>query len=345
MHVVNPTARGDSTASRICLLGCSGSVVQPFRKASTSGPVVQSLTNADKLLLPANTPVGTRVDVTDGFYLSGFGDVTDGYWYQEGTLNGKPFYRKHGLINDSSVAYDSGRWFIYAGDDGGSVENAASGNEASPWLASWPTALFINPAPQILVAPSTALGGVFVSGGTQDGIYIRLQGAPKDRFILLGAVEDFSIFWHVALALWIIADGKSGEALYYSSSNVAAPDLASDWLDTNDNPASITVTAITLGELNAGVSVAGSAQSSVNVPHVVDPTGANGFPEGRFYYVPLTGNNDGLSVNVGFWSWAGDPGSVDAPAFPWEADWSPNASVPTVARNDVASEANWQPAP
>jgi hypothetical protein len=151
-----------------------GSCFQPFGCAPI-GSTVQSLTNAQKLSLPSSTSVGTQVSVTDGFKVSGAGA---GFYCDSGTTaNSKPVYFLTGatpndaITNSVSWDLDSLSWIIW--DQYGS-DPVASANQdvAFPWLATFDTATLTHPAIQTLMTPSTSQGGVFVSGGTQDGIYM-----------------------------------------------------------------------------------------------------------------------------------------------------------------------------
>lgn len=94
---------------------------------------VLGLTNAEKLELPIDTPVGTQVRVMDGFILSGAGP--NGLWVQDGTMNGRPTYAS-AEPSGSIFYWDMVRWVLTVENDGG-ITQAADGSEEYPWLASW----------------------------------------------------------------------------------------------------------------------------------------------------------------------------------------------------------------
>jgi hypothetical protein len=320
------------------------------------------LTNVQKFSLPANTPVGTRVQVTDGFVVSGaIASEWNTFWFPHGTINGRVAYDFFGntSFGEGTIAvYWSGtQWELNGGD------HYAVGDTEFPWQADWapigyPYPLTLtHPAVQQLAAPSTEQGGVFVP---ELGIYtIRGQFGGKSWYGLLGqevsAGDAYSVTW--ATDRWFIYD-NAGDPLYYSLSDVATPDLASNWKNaSDDSPASITVTSVTQGELDAGVTVVGAGTASISGLVEVDGQYSK---TGNFNSEPFY-NLIGHSVNVNqhsiwsagesdpYWSIAdsediggftGFPGTV----FPWQPTWGAtdsNPPAPTVTRNDVASEANW----
>lgn len=346
-----------------------------FLKFASSAPAIQSLTNVQKLSLPANTPVGTQVSVSDGFVVSGAGvganglPLDDFYAPLQGvTFGGKQVYRAKTLASagglTNHVIYTGASWlFSDTPDDTGDYgQIAAEGNEDYPWQANWSVATptvptLTHPAVQELAAPSTAQGGVFVSGGTQDGIYTkRGTTAGKDYFNLLEAPNDLGfseIFW--GGGKWNITDADS-EFAYYSTSVVATPDLASNWKNFSDNtPASITVTSVSLGELNAGVTVAGAGTATSNGGFVRNGTRL-GFPK---YSKDALGRDIKFNIFTAPFvvvGWSIDEPDIDSAsyraeveeAFPWLPVWildTGDLPVPTFTRNDVASEANWQLVP
>lgn len=309
-------------------------------------------TNAQKLSLPANTAVGTKVKVSDGFVVSGVGNPdVDGFYYPSGTtINGKPVYQLVGFDNTHTLNWETGgvgwyfQWDAVHGVD----------DVAFPWLVTtWndgtiPT--LTHPAVQQLAAPSSAQGGVFVSGGTLDGIYTTMLNdqAGKHRYQLLGVNSDdniSNIAWvddSPFLGWKIFSD--VGDALYYSLSNVATPDLASNWKNaSDDSPASITVTNVSQGELDDGVTVAGAGTSSVNGIIQSLPTGSNGFP--------AYGDIDGTASHVtngadGHWYATSNVNYIATSnaGFPFGLTFTPDDGTPpapTVTRNNIASEANW----
>lgn len=205
-----------------------GTVFSPFALVSL-GEVVQSLTNVQKLSLGSATPVGTRVQVTDGFVMSGESDpLTNGFFYPSGTQNGKPqYFNVEGLANGYDPIHYSGTAWRSAGGS-----EAALGSEDFPWQASWTLVglILTHPAVQELTVPSTAQGGMFVSGGTQDGVWVKdvesTSDDGKDSYTILGQSVggDYSLFWSAFLAKWNLI--SAGDDVYYSLSDVATPDLS-----------------------------------------------------------------------------------------------------------------------
>lgn len=316
-------------------------------------PPIQSLLNAQKLSLPANTPVGTRVQVTDGFVVSGLGLVNgdpnaDGFYFESGTVNGKPRYVKPGANtgDDYNTCYwspdDDGYWVI--GSDAWGRATTSSTNNF-PWEADFSGygVTLTHPAVQELTAPSTAQGGVFVSGGTQDGVYKTFD---SQTWALLGTdplVSDFGV--NAILqnqgghAFTIYGPlGQSDDPLYYSNSAVATPDLvpntsgAGGWKNaSDDSPASVTVTSVTQGELDAGF-------KRGSVTYVV-----NGTDSGRNRYSDVLG----IAANV-LWGpddhqWLDDNAveiNLGNVAFPFQG--TPEVSI---TEDPVAAEENWDNVP
>lgn len=192
---------------------------------------------------------------------------------------------------------------------------------------------------------------VWKANGTNNG---------KKSYSKLSPGEDYSIFWSTDLQAdvggpsspgWAYVD-NDGPSIVWSTSNVATPDLATGWTNdggafalvvtnvawlnaADDTPASISVTSISVGELNAGVTMAGNADAGVYV--LAAPAG------GQTTYSILGGVLGIINAGVGEWDTnSAFALSVPPVAFPWQADWSGNSPAPTVTRNDVASEANWQ---
>lgn len=200
-----------------------------------AGP--QSLLNAQKLSLAANTAVGTQVSVTDGFVVSGFGDARDGFYFPYGAPDGDGSYTYLkslpylGNGSDFICGYKtiSGSQWNFGTDNVNYLDGAqaADANEAFPWQADWsgstPPLTLTHPALQQLTTTSTAQGGVFVVGGTQEGVYV-INGTQGGRtnFPLLG-VTDARVSW--SIDRWSVRDTE-GAPIYYSLSDVATPDLA-----------------------------------------------------------------------------------------------------------------------
>lgn len=255
------------------------------------------LTNAQKLSLPVNTPVGTQVTVTD-----------------------------------------------------------------------WEAAGLTGPH-QRLIAPSIAQGGVFVSGGTEDGVWSKdpspINGKASFTFLGQTVGGNYQFHWSTNLnsefgagpssAGFGIYDVTNGGLIYYSLSAVATPDLASDWLNaSDDSSASITVISVTRGELDAGITIAGAGTPEVNGIFFgpmrcsgpsMDPGDAAIFNGGNMNVVTRALHNSGEGWQIGNPA-LGGYASAQNIALPWQiTDLTPDdgeAPAPTISRNDVATEQNWE---
>jgi hypothetical protein len=142
--------------------------------------------------------------------------------------------------------------------------------------------------------------------------------------------------------------------------------------ETSDSKAaSITVTSVSVGELVAGVTVAGAGVTPVDVggTGLVEMDGAynvRGNWGGVNVYnrtdkpTALPDNDFGHGTSYSIFNFSAGPqwhmaDSEDsgayvgsnplAVAFPWQDTWQENDAlppIPTVTRNDVAAEENWQ---
>ncbi len=315
------------------------------------------VTNVEKLSLPIATAVGTRVSVTDAFVVSGFGDARDGFYFPYGdTHNERRIYIKSlPYLNNGSdfrCSFEtlSGSQWNFGTDNNNYTDGAPAtdGSEDYPWQADWSanSLTLTHPAVQQLAAPSTAQGGVFVSGGTQDGVYdIRVNGSVG-YYYLLGVSENAGNSYILkdtyidisenAGQAWQIRDA-SEVTIYYSFSDVATPDLATNWKNaSDDSPASITVTSVTAGLLAAGF--------------VMTESGIDGTNDIYQVSVNSHGKNSYLGLVTGrILAWDGTKwGTNDVSTRPRSFDNTPtpmsaafdNSAV--ITRDDVASEANWE---
>lgn len=195
--------------------------IDSFRLVSA----ILSKTNVQKLSLDPATPLATVVAVSDGFYVSEFGDARDGFYTYRGLSDSsKPFYNRvdqpNNQYNGYVVFYASGQW-QYNGDEGSDA--ADTGDEDYPWQAAWATPTLTHPATQALAAASSSQAGVFVSG---HGVYIPSEDQNAHAaFTLLGnaAGGDFDIKWGNANQ-WDDPGWKVDT--FYSLSPVITPDLA-----------------------------------------------------------------------------------------------------------------------
>jgi hypothetical protein len=321
-----------------------GSCFQPFG-CVPMGSAIQSLTNAQKLSLSPSTSVGTQVSVTDGFVVSGAGADVNYFWFKNGTNNSKPVYTTvNGGVLQWANLLDHWEWYDTTISD---VNYVSYDAVAFPWLVTtWsvdvgptPVPILTHPAIQTLTAPSTAQGGVFVSGGTQDGngiyVYTDVDFVGYSR---IGQSDTSSSSHGIEQAggRWKIygVDGAGGDSLYYSTSAVATPDLASNWKNAaDDTAASITVTSVTQGELDAGVTVVRTGPDAGIFQRYL----ASDLAFTHYKGVVVTANE--MACDGTHWLLPSEDASADCPAFPWQANWTARSA--TVTRNNVAAEANW----
>jgi hypothetical protein len=344
-----------------------------FASALTAAQSVHAsildVTNAEKLQLATSTPIGQKVRVSDGFYVSGTGSELDGFYvkfptqFNEFDQYVQPGGREGNDNNGPSLALirgSGGDLWQFIGTDGD--WHIASDEAVEPWnVTTWtprsgysaPT--LTHPAVQELKAASTSQTAVFVSGaGTREtnGIYtMRGVNDGKPYFVLLGAEDDLGvpifsrtniIYWDAGGATWLMIGSDNGAGSPYTSTDdVAFPWLAT-WVVTDGDAPVPTLTPIFQGELDAGVTVAGAGTNSDNGTYLV--TGAeNGIPIYQKSALQISFFDGGLwlSTDGGFpVDYAGDA----TPKLPWQSSWSVNdgaAPAPIVSRDDVASEANW----
>lgn len=320
---------------------------------SSAQDYIPSLLNAQKLSLPANTPVGTRVQVTDGFAVSGNSYPSiDGFVRQIGTSNGKAKYANFGsgdfqiFVEWVDYLGNGLGWYFYNGNDGAGY--FSDEDVAEPWLVTvWEERNFSGaitltpPAVQELTAPSTAQGGVFVP---EFGIFTkRGMSNGKDYFKLLGTPDDNDtlgeVVWYASLgdvgltvpgAGWVVHD-IDGNSNYYSTSAVATPDLvpntsgAGGWKNSfDDSPASIVVTSLTVGQIAAGLKVGSTFYAATT-----STNWRNGYHDVLGVAADYT--FDGTKWTNGTTNGSGNT------AFPWDG------GIGT--RDDVCSETNWEVSP
>ncbi len=189
------------------------------------------MTNAEKLALDPATAVGTQVIVTDGFQVAFAGESgCNGFWHPVGLANGKQSYR---IGPNSLCIWITDKWEMTDVQD--DTMYSSMDDVAFPWLiTTWvaesgalPLPTTTNPVTQELQSPASAQGGVFVSGGTVDGIYsITGTDNSKAHYTLLGQAPDIGfsdIDWNGSQ--WVITNFPDGDPTYYSISDVATPDL------------------------------------------------------------------------------------------------------------------------
>lgn len=316
-----------------------------FPVANVSAPP-SVVANAQKLSLSPSTPVGTKMSVNDGFVLSGTGnpELNSVFFFDIGDGG----FGKHSYFSDRDgtleVTWDGNEWYILGSD----YYFESDDDVQFPWqVVTWtvnnigtlPLPTLTHPAIQQLSAPDTSQGGVAVLGGTQDGAYSTApfgQNAGKDYFALLGTLGDDpssnTVAWWdnindnfgagpSSAGFGINHNGVLG---YYSLSNVPTPDLATNWKNSSDDtPAPITVTSVSVAQLVAGARI-GSTTYAVS-----------GNANGRNVL------SDVLGVALPI-QWTGSAWENEAVvntgnvAFPWLG-----APVQAITQDNVASEANW----
>jgi hypothetical protein len=285
----------------------------------------------------------------------------NGLYEPRGLYGGITFFNKVGSPTDpldNSIYAENLSWRIIYG---GGITYYSTGAHADPWMVGviegqWngiegengpeglpvPVVTEVPMAPVVyrLKAPSTAPGGVFVSGGAADGIYVF---TTADSYIKLGTeFSPHEIYWNGLN--WVI-NSYGGSTVYYSNDNVGSPDLVQNWLDASDNnPVSISVISVTKGEMDAGLTVSGAGSGFVNGPM---PKSAN-VESARYGY----GSDRRIMHFGGFWNLVDDQLAATAyvaeseSAFPWPGlGWllvDGDAPAPAVSRNDIAAPANWE---
>lgn len=346
-----------------------------FSSALTS--TLLSLTRAQQLALSRTTLPGMRVRVTDGFVVTGaFGLTGDGFYAPSGaTVNGKPVY----AIIPSDDVGDGRSRFEYTDFGGGAfawaffnsnATNADGTDVASPWLvSSWvgdnSGIVLTNPPIQELQVPSSAIGGMFVPAcGNTANIGIFVDGGVyngKRYYTLLGTGSgpgggSGTFSWETALSVpgvgsvtgWFLFNAADGSAIFYSTENVARPDLVTTWTAILINGATLpapTVASVTEGELVAGVDVEGAGDATVNGTHPPVRTS-----EGRILY-----SNADASTYYSGGDWRIDDTNVigaavarctSTAAFPWGLTYTTTGDgtppAPTLYRNDVCAWQNWR---
>jgi hypothetical protein len=255
--------------------------VLAFLLPTLSHASILDVTNTEKLQLATSTPIGQKVKVNDGFILSGGAELakTVAFWAAAGTYNGKPRYvRSDSDVDTTVIRWIGGKWNI-AEVDGNGLEYDSTEDTDFPWQVTvWkdfnngdivadPQPLFTYPAIQQLSAPSTAQGGVFVSGGMQDGIYTHRPNT--DNYGLVGISDNDVVNGFASIRFngnypngWeIISPSPDGVDLYYSLDNVATPDLATSWKDPTAPPKFV----IDLNTLEDGHSYGSAGNSNVAI--------------------------------------------------------------------------------
>ena len=249
----------------------------------------KELINVKKLSLPVNAAVGSLVDVSDGFYVSGFGDARDGFYAAHGSAGGKTRYDI--ALNDdvgdgpSRVVYDGTQWTHV--DYLASTTPAEAGNEDYPWQAVFPplTLTLTHPAHQQLAAPGVdAMVVNGVAGYTARGTYDDSGVDPRPYYNLIGTPDNIpsAIYWKSSALQWKVDPIAGGTT---TSADVATPDLAT-WTG-------ITVTHEPAFSPQGGIFVSGGTQDGVWTKR--------GTSNGKDYFNFL-GEPDDIGTGVIIWS-------------------------------------------
>lgn len=281
------------------------------------------------------------------------GEPYPGIYYKTSYINGKPRFMMSNNKTILFIQWDGERWALYNANTDIDIIFSSS-DVATPDLATdWKKLFSIT----VINAPGTesTLNGEW----TRRGIY---NGKPYYRKVEDESIGDpFSnanerfIFW--LSGSWRMK--RTGEfTAYVSYEDTTSPDLVTTWFieETSETstptvsltPASVTITSVSEGELNAGATITDAGSQIVNKIYI-----SNGQNEGRPHRTSL----DGLSsiTWVNYWKVLseGDANyediniNLDNFANPWEVNQWTNADAgvnppPTVVRNDVASEKNWK---
>ena len=245
-------------------------------------------------------------------------------------------------------------WSIISNADTTTYYTSAD-DVAEPWLVSaWTpqngatgaptvTAQIQYPAVFVSGAGTPETNGIYTARGNftdTDSVtrpYYKIFGSSDaigDGPTLLGILHTSG----TTFRQWILSDDNAG--LYYASDQDAAfPWLPLTWREADIGTAPApTLTPVTQGELDAGVAVAGAGEPGANGTYPRDNNA-------RSYGNVLPGGG-----GDGTWVVTGDNGGYYAAgpvSFPWQATYTPDDGAPpapTVSRNDVAAEANWQAA-
>jgi hypothetical protein len=203
--------------------------------------------------------------------------------------------------------------------------------------------------------PDLTVAAVFVTGAgslSANGIYAQTSTSNDKPFYTKIGDGNLTISW--GGGAWHIRDDTSDD-LYISEEDVAFPWLVIAWTLVNDGvEPSPALSSVTQGELDAGCTVAGAGSSDADGKY----TKRGNYLSRPFYnkigHATTTPAVDTLTSVV--W-WDNDnfvlkisDGSskyqenADS-ALPWIGVWEGQPvddPAPTVTRNDIASDANWE---
>jgi hypothetical protein len=354
-------------------LNAIGLVSSSGGNAIIQNPIIDIQMPSERNALVGLLP-GQIVRTKGVILVSGAGTAeANGIYTERGEANGKPFYNKLGSLTtnpaddpSSCIFFGFGQWAI-AGQHGDVFYSVDS---ESPDGTMWTFSQGALPAPTVTKsqllerykAPDETIVAVFMSGGTQGMIcVVKTDESGKPGFELLGEYAgpttnvDMAGFHWVDLGTglrWNYQDGAGNglsSTIYYSLSDVARPDLATDWRNaSDDSPASITVTPITRGELEAGVTVSGAGTSEVNTSWLVN---GNSQHRNKYSNPNFVSDYPIVATSIsGNWSMMAETLDDEVSqgtfsTFPWQATWTitnGTPPAPTVTRNDVVNPNNWE---
>jgi hypothetical protein len=225
-------------------------------------------------------------------------------------------------------------------------------------VSDWEAAGLAGPH-QRLNAPSTAVAGIFVDeSGNGPGFFFSSGTINGKTSYAIPTTND--VFGSPVATGTISWSGTRWEAYFYeelfivSSSDVATPDLATGWTHNGD-PWTNPIRSFTQGELRAGLTAVYPVTNAFFTAGTYILRASSWVYYSRPVYVPPTivdsevpdyvPNGSGALVIVAD-DWADRAAHLwtASVAFPWEGS-DDNPAWPTITRNDVASEANWEVLP
>lgn len=190
---------------------------------------------------------------------------------------------------------------------------------------------------QVIGAGTAAVNGVYTERGFfGDADYFNLVGQPSDPTHY--ALEAHSGIWYINDSIGGVSYSTPGDEEY--------PWEVPSWNAQLGAEPPPEIFGTTLGELNAGITLAGAGSTDAN--GIVTVTAAE--ENNRFVYNDTILTELGITVHriAGQWIVTFHGANLYrtgvTSAFPWEAAWiaiDGDLPVPTVTRNDIVSDLNW----
>lgn len=165
--------------------------------------------------------------------LSVSGGTLDGTYLVYGTFQSKQSYCLSSVLNSRAIFWDAdnSKWVFTSSDAYPDPIYYSLSDTPTPLTATgWKNASDDTPA-SITIALTDPKAGVFVSGGTQDGVWTNNGTVnSKESFLFLGAAttDDGLIRWMPSGAkgdAWEIRNDNGAGLIYYANNAVASPDL------------------------------------------------------------------------------------------------------------------------